>query len=70
VTEVGTIEGLREHMQRVHQLEAPDEALEFALQRARSYSGSEAGVCTVASKWVLEAAEAQRQTGAPLDGRP
>jgi hypothetical protein len=69
VTEVGTIEGLREHMQRVHQLEAPPEALEFALQRARSYSGSEAGVYTVASKWVREAADAQTQTGAPKDAR-
>lgn len=66
---IGTVEGLREHMQRVHHLEAPPEALEFALQRARSYSGSEAGVYTVASKWVREAAEAQRQTAAPKDSR-
>lgn len=48
MTEVGTVG-----------IDGPDEALELALSRARSYSGSEAGVYAVAAKWVKEAAEAQ-----------
>lgn len=56
---VGTLEGFRAYMLQQHDLVADDEALEFALRRARSYSGSESGVYTVASRWVLQAAEAQ-----------
>lgn len=54
---VGTVDGLREHMLRVHGLDAPAAALEYALTRARSYSGSEAGVYAVAARWVKEAAQ-------------
>lgn len=57
MTEVGTVEGLRAHMLRAHGIDGPDDALDFALRRARSYSGSKAGVYAVAAKWVKEAAE-------------
>jgi hypothetical protein len=59
VSEPGTVQGLREHMLAVHGITAPDDALEFALRRARSYSGNAAGVYVVAARWVIQAADAQ-----------
>lgn len=78
MTSIGTVEGLRAHMIRAHGIQAPDAALDFALRRARSYSGSEAGVYAVATKWVRAAAEGVCPAcmGEPLppthgpDGRP
>lgn len=61
MTMAGTLEGFRAYMLQQHGIHADDEALEFALVRARSYSGSEAGVYTVASRWVIQAAEADER---------